>query len=93
LGAVMYRRDLRWYPCWYDPETISELPSKCPLPTAVRNARSREKDYKLKDEGALYLLVTSACGRLWRMNYRFEGKQRPFHLGLMRTAPGLPEAD
>lgn len=35
---------------------------------AIRNAKPREKDYKLADGSGLYLLVTRAGGRLWRLN-------------------------
>jgi hypothetical protein len=32
--------------------------------TAARNAKPREKEYKLADSGGLYLLVTPAGGKL-----------------------------
>ncbi|HJW80253.1 MAG TPA: integrase arm-type DNA-binding domain-containing protein, partial [Beijerinckiaceae bacterium] len=38
--------------------------------TAIRNAKARERDYKLGDGGGLYLLVTRSGGRLWRLKYR-----------------------
>jgi integrase len=41
--------------------------------TAINNAKPREKQYKLTDEKGLYLLVTPAGGRLWRMKYRANG--------------------
>ena len=39
----------------------------------VRNAKPREKAYKLADSGGLHLLVSEAGGRLWRLSYRFGG--------------------
>jgi hypothetical protein len=36
---------------------------------AVRNAKPREKEYKLSDSGGLYLLITPAGGKLWRLNF------------------------
>lgn len=36
---------------------------------AIRNAKTREKAYKLGDGHGLYLLVKSSGTRLWRMNY------------------------
>jgi integrase len=53
-----------------------------PLSTlAVKNAKPKEKQYKLADERGLYLLVTPSGGRLWRLKYRFAGKERLLALG------------
>lgn len=54
--------------------------------TAVRNAKPKEKPYKISDSGGLYLLVKSA-GKYWRMNYRFTGKQKTLSLGIYPTIP------
>lgn len=37
----------------------------------ARNARAGAKSYKLTDGGQLYLHVSTAGGRTWRMNYQF----------------------
>lgn len=37
----------------------------------VRNARAAEKSYKLTDGEQLYLHVSTAGGRTWRMNYQY----------------------
>lgn len=37
----------------------------------VRNAKAAGKAYKLTDGGQLYLHVSTAGGRTWRMNYQF----------------------
>ena len=50
-------------------------------PKAVDNAKPREKDYKLSDGFGLHLLVTIAGGRLWRFQYRFDGKQKSIAFG------------
>ena len=42
--------------------------------TAVRNAKAKTSQYKLADEKGLYLLVVATGGKLWRMDYRYEGK-------------------
>jgi integrase len=47
----------------------------------VRNAKPRERPYKLPDGGGLYLLVTPAGGRLWRLKYRADGVERKLSLG------------
>ena len=49
--------------------------------TAVRNARPRAIPYKLTDSDGLHLLVTTSGGRLWRLSYRFEGKQKTVAFG------------
>ncbi len=36
----------------------------------IRQAKFKDKPYKLSDSHGLYLLVSSA-GKYWRMNYRF----------------------
>ncbi|QFY42063.1 DUF4102 domain-containing protein [Candidatus Methylospira mobilis] len=43
----------------------------------VRKAKLQEKPYKLADERALYMLVNPTGAKLWRINYRFNGKQKP----------------
>lgn len=43
---------------------------------AARNARAREKAYKLADTGGLYLLIQPNGAKLWRQKYRFLGKER-----------------
>ncbi|QNN66262.1 tyrosine-type recombinase/integrase [Sphingomonas rhizophila] len=48
---------------------------------AVRNAKPRDRAYKLADSGGLYLLVTTAGGRLWRLKYRIDGIERKLALG------------
>lgn len=47
----------------------------------IKKARPRERAYKLGDAGWLYLLVTPSGGKLWRQNYRFDGKIKTLALG------------
>lgn len=49
--------------------------------TEVKKARAREKEYKLSDGFGLYLLVSPTGGKLWRMQYRFAGKQKLLSFG------------
>lgn len=37
----------------------------------IKAAKPSDRDYKLSDAAQLYLLVTKAGGKLWRMNYTF----------------------
>ncbi|MDR3158748.1 MAG: integrase arm-type DNA-binding domain-containing protein [Zoogloeaceae bacterium] len=49
--------------------------------TAIKNAKPAEKPSKLADEKGLYLLVNPSGGKLWRMKYRFEGKEKLLSFG------------
>lgn len=48
---------------------------------AVREAKPRAKRYKLYDAHGLHLLVTPNGGKLWRHDYRADGKRRTLSLG------------
>lgn len=50
--------------------------------SAIRNAKPREKAYKLADEKGLYLFVKPKGGKLWRFKYRFEDKEKLFSIGI-----------
>lgn len=49
----------------------------------VKNAKRKEKDYKLFDGDGLYLVVWSSLGRKkqWRLDYRFQGRRKTISLG------------
>lgn len=47
----------------------------------VRNAKAKAKQYKLSDGHRLYLLVTPSGGKLWRMNYTFDGLHKSLAFG------------
>lgn len=49
--------------------------------TAVRNAKPGPKTYRLFDGNGMYLEVTPAGGKSWRMKYRFGGKESRVSLG------------
>jgi integrase len=49
--------------------------------TAIRAAKPRDRAYKMGDAGGLFLLVTPAGGRLWRLKYRFAGKEQTLAFG------------
>ena len=48
---------------------------------AIKNAKSTDKPQKLSDGGGLHLLITLNGSKLWRLSYRFEGKQGTVSLG------------
>jgi hypothetical protein len=47
-----------------------------------RNARPRDKSYKLADAHGLYLFVATTGTRSWRWKYRWQGKERKLTFGL-----------
>ena len=49
--------------------------------TVTRNAKPGEKPLKLFDGKGLFLLVNKTGGKLWRLKYRFEGKEKLLALG------------
>ena len=48
---------------------------------AIRNAKPAEKPYKLFDGGGLFLLVRPDGGRLWRLKYRIDGREKSISFG------------
>lgn len=49
--------------------------------TQAKNAKPRERAYKLADSEGLFLLVQPNGTRLWRMKYRFAGKEKLLSFG------------
>ncbi len=47
----------------------------------VQKAKSQEKPISLFDGGGLYLLITPSGGKLWRLKYRFNDKEKKIALG------------
>ena len=48
---------------------------------AINHAKPKDKTYRLYDEKGLYLEVTKAGGKLWRLKYRFGGKEKRLAIG------------
>jgi len=48
---------------------------------AVKSAKPTAKPYKLSDEKGLYLLVTPSGSKLWRFDYRYDGKRKTLAFG------------
>src|SRR3546814_12565052 len=48
----------------------------------LRNAKPRDKAYKLTDSHSLYLLVKPSGGKLWRWNYAYDGMQKSMNFGI-----------
>ena len=59
--------------------------------TMIRTAKPAEKPRRLFDGGGLYLEVSPAGGKLWRLKYRHGGKEKRLALGAY-PATGLKDA-
>lgn len=49
--------------------------------TAIKTVRARKRPYKLFDEKGLYLSVEPSGSKLWRLKYRYVGKEKKLALG------------
>lgn len=58
---------------------------------AIRKAKPGPKATKLADGGGMFLLVTPAGGKLWRLKFRIEGREKLLALGAYPEI-GLGEA-
>ena len=58
---------------------------------SVRKRRRGPRPRKLSDGGGLHVLVQPTGGKLWRLAYRFAGKQKTLALGVY-PAVSLEEA-
>ena len=50
--------------------------------TGIKNAKRGDKTVRLFDGGGLYLEVSPAGGKWWRLKYRFGGKEKRLSLGV-----------
>ena len=58
---------------------------------AIRHAKPGTKAVKLTDGGGMFLLVTPAGGKLWRLKYRIDGREKLLAIGAYPEI-GLGEA-
>lgn len=58
---------------------------------AIRTAKPGDKAFKLADGGGMFLLVTPAGGKLWRLKYRIDGREKLLAIGAYPEI-GLGEA-
>jgi integrase len=55
--------------------------------TKIRKIKPTGKPYKVADEKGLHLLVSPSGGKLWRMKYRFDGKEKLLSFGAYPDVP------
>jgi integrase len=58
---------------------------------AIRNAKPTAKPTKISDGGGMFLLITPAGGKLWRLKYRVAGREKLLAMGAYPEV-GLAEA-
>lgn len=58
---------------------------------AIRAAKPRAKQFKLHDDGGLFLIVKPSGSKLWRFKYRYLGKEQQLSIGVF-PAVGLKDA-
>ena len=47
----------------------------------ARTAKAKAKPYKISDERGLYLYIAPGGGKLWRLDYAFDGKRKTLAMG------------
>jgi hypothetical protein len=47
----------------------------------IEKLKPKEKSYKVSDGNGLYILIEPAGGKLWRIRYKFDGKEKMLSLG------------
>lgn len=57
----------------------------------IRKAKAGPKAYKMSDSAGLFLLVERTGGKLWRMKYRIDGREKKLAIGRYPEI-GLAEA-
>ncbi len=55
--------------------------------SAIKTAKPKDKAYKLTDGQGLYLEVMPTGSKLWRLKYRFAGKENRLAVGAYPTVP------
>lgn len=70
--------------------TWTELTAMALTDVVIRNAKPREKPYKLGDAGGLFVLIQPSGGKLWRLKYRMEAREKKLGLG---TYPDVSLSD
>lgn len=59
----------------------TRIPSKL-TDLQIKNAKPKDKPYKLSDGGGLYVLIGVNGSKYWRMKYRYRGKEKALAIGV-----------
>lgn len=52
----------------------------------IKNAPPKKKPYKLSDGGGPHLLISPKGSKLWRLKYRYLGKEKLLSLDVIQTS-------
>jgi len=58
----------------------TRIPSKL-SDAKIKNAKPKDKAYKLSDGGGLFLLINPSGSKYWRLKYYFAGKEKTLSIG------------
>lgn len=47
----------------------------------LKGLKPRERPYLLSDGGGLHIVITPSGAKVWRLKYRFQGRQKKLHIG------------
>ena len=75
---------IRWYPTSYQHAVVGDTNKAGEMAltdTGVRALKAKPSAKKYSDGGGLHLLVTPTGSKLWRLAYRFDGRQKLLALG------------
>jgi len=53
----------------------------------IKNAKPKEKPYKLSDHNGLFMLVKPTGRKFWQMKYRYEHKEKLLSVGPYSSTP------
>lgn len=62
-------------------EPQNRYPQMALSDNTIRAAKPRDAQFKLYDGGGLFLIIGPAGGKLWRLKYRFNGKEQLLSIG------------
>jgi hypothetical protein len=63
------------------PRRFKKYPHMALDALTVKASKPKEKRYRLYDANSLYLEITPKGGKLWRLKYRYAGKEKLLSLG------------
>ncbi|MDH5231335.1 MAG: tyrosine-type recombinase/integrase [Gammaproteobacteria bacterium] len=58
------------------------MPSDLLTEVLIKKAKPKDRQYKMADGRGMYLLITPAGKKYWRMKYRYSGKEKVYSIGV-----------
>lgn len=57
--------------------------------TAIKNAKPSDKTARMFDGGGMYLEISPAGGKWWRLKYRYDGKEKRLVVVVLVCGAGM----